>query len=355
MAVVLFGLSAWCWFRPSDDFSDSERRTLAQFPEVSVDTVMSGKFMTEFETYTLDQFPLRDGFRRIKAIASLYGFFNLDNNDIYVSNGHISKLEYPMSTQMLDHVSERFEYLYNTYLSENENVYFCIVPDKNYFLAGERGHLALDYDLLISEMKDRTDYMKPIDIIEYLDINDYYYTDTHWRQENIRDIAAAIAGKMGVTLSAEYEEKTLDHPFYGVYYGQSALPFAPDTIKYLTNDMLENCTVTSYNTGMPQKTTMYNMDKATSRDPYEMFLGGADPLIVIENPAATSDRELVVFRDSFGSSLVPLLVEAYSKVTVVDTRYMQSELVGNFVEFNSNQDVLFMYSTMLLNNSLAIR
>ncbi len=355
LAILMFGLSAWTWLREADDFSESERRSLAQFPELSTETVLSGKFMSEFETYTQDQFPLRDSFRRLKALAAFGIFGNKDNNDIYVADGHISKLEYPMSEPMLDHAEDRFENLYNKYLSGNENVYFAIIPDKNYFLAEKNGYLSLDYDRLIADMYGRLENMKPIDVIELLDISDYYYTDTHWRQEKILDVAEAIAKAMGVTLSAEYEENTLDHPFYGVYYGQSALPYEPDTIKYLTNEMLEGCTVTSYNTGVPKKTVMYNMEKAVSRDPYEMFLGGADPLIVIENPAATSDRELVVFRDSFGSSFVPLLVEAYAKVTVVDTRYMDSSLIGNFVEFHEEQDVLFMYSTMLINNSLAIR
>ena len=97
-----------------------------------------------------------------------------------------------------------------------------------------------------------------------------------------------------------------------------------------------------------------DMEKAASRDPYEIFLGGADPLIIIENPNAEREKELVVFRDSFGSSLVPLLVSEYSKVTLIDTRYMQSAAIGSFVKFD-NQDVLFLYSTLILNNSLAMK
>ena len=35
-------------------------------------------------------------------------------------------------------------------------------------------------------------------------------------------------------------------------------------------------------------------------DMYEIFLGGSKSLISIENPNAKTDRELVMFRDSFG-------------------------------------------------------
>ena len=159
---------------------------------------------------------------------------------------------------------------------------------------------------------------------------------------------------MGVSLSDEYEVKTLSEPFYGVYVGQSALPLTPDTLSYLINETLKGCTVTSYDTGVPQSVPMYDLAAAGSADPYELFLNGADALLVIENPAATTDRELVVFRDSFGSSLVPLLVEGYAKVTLIDARYLNSAYLGNFVEFD-DQDVLFLYSTLLLNDSLSLK
>ena len=85
-----------------------------------------------------------------------------------------------------------------------------------------------------------------------------------------------------------------------------------------------------------------------------MFLAGSDALLVIENPNATTDKELVVFRDSFASSLLPLLSESYQKVTVIDIRYISSGMLGNFVEFD-NQDVLFVYSTLVLNSSTSFK
>ena len=56
----------------------------------------------------------------------------------------------------------------------------------------------------------------------------------------------------------------------------------------------------------------------------------------------------------FGSSMAPLLVSDYSKVTLVDTRYIAPRLIGNFVDFE-NADVLFLYSTLILNQSAALK
>lgn len=355
IGVMFFSISFWCWFKNEDTYSESERRVLASFPELTLESLFNGKFMKDFESYTQDQFPMRDKFRSVQSMAAYYLFGHKENNDIFLADGHVSKIEYPISYDMLDHAAERFEFINEQYLSGTDvNIYFSVVPDKNYFLAEQNGYLSLDYDELVSYMQSKTDYMDYIDVSDTLCLDDYYFTDTHWRQENITDTANRIASEMGVSLSGEYETNTLENPFYGVYCGQAALPLEPDTIRYLTNDAINSCTVTSYDTGSPVAKEMYDMKDAYGKDPYEMFLSGAEALMVIENPNASTDKELVIFRDSFGSSIAPLLAEGYAKVTLIDIRYIQSAQIGNFVDFN-NQDVLFLYSTILLNNSLAFK
>ncbi len=353
--AVVSVLSIWGIFGSKSDFSESERRVLAKFPDVSTETIFSGRFMSDFETYALDHFPMRDTFRGIKSASVLGVFRQSETNGLYVQDGYLAKAETELSDEMLNHAADRFQYIYDTFLKDTEtNVYFSIIPDKHYFFSKESGRLAIDYDRLVSEMRNKTGYMEYIDIFPLLSIEDYYRTDTHWRQEKITDVAAAIGKAMGRNPNAEYATLELDKDFYGVYYGQLALPVEPDTLYYLNNSTLDECTVTSYNTGLPVEKSMYDMEKAQGRDPYEMFLCGSDALVTIENPNAKTERELVVFRDSFGSSLVPLLVEEYSKITLVDIRYMQSSAVGSFVEFE-NQDVLFLYSTLILNSSLGMK
>ena len=96
LAVLFFGISIICWVKPAGEYSTTERRKLEQFPKLTLETMVEGKFMTEFEKYTLDQFPLRDSFRSLKAWASENVFGKLDNNDIYVADGYAVKMEYPM-------------------------------------------------------------------------------------------------------------------------------------------------------------------------------------------------------------------------------------------------------------------
>lgn len=353
--LFIFSVSTACIFAPDQEYSLSERRQLAQFPELNEESVKSGEFMKDFELAAVDQFPLRDGLRAAKALFSTKVLGKLDNNGLFYADGHISKIDTPENNYMLNYASELFAKIIDTNMKDkNANIYFSIVPDKNAFLAQKNGYPSVDYHGFIERMGDRTEYMSYIDITHLLSLDDYYRTDTHWKQENVCDIAEYIAEQMGTDVRADYTVNTLDNPFLGVYSGQYAIPINPDTIKYLTNDTIDNCIVTYYDTGTPVKGEMYNMEKAFSKDPYEMFLSGVAPLITIENPNAATDKELVMFRDSFGSSLAPLLAEGYKKITVVDIRYIQSSFVGNFVDFE-NCDVLFIYSTALLNNSTAMK
>ncbi len=353
LAVLYLGFFALCWIKPAEEYSPTERRKLAQFPKLTLETVAEGKFMTDFEKYTLDQFPVRDGFRSLKAWVSQNIFVKSDNNAIYVEDGYAVKMEYPLKEESLQYAADRFRNLYEKYLRDSENnIYVSLIPDKNYFLADSSNHLSVDYEKLIAVMQAEMPYAEYIDIINLLGIEDYYKTDVHWRQEKIVDVAKEIGNAMGITISEQYETETLENEFYGVYFGQSALNLPGEELVYLTNEILEQCTVYNYENN--QTLGIYDMEKAAGDDPYEIYLSGPVSLLKIENPNAATDKELIVFRDSFGSSLVPLLAECYQAITLIDIRYIQSDFLSKFVDFE-NKDVLFLYSTVVLNNSETLK
>jgi len=350
-SAILGGFFLGHVLTPDAELTVSERRRLAQFPEFSASTLQSGVFMSNFEKYSLDHFPFRDSFRTLKALCAYNVFGQRDNNDIYEEDGYLAKMEYPMSESQVLSAAEKFNKIQKQFLGESD-VYFAMVPDKNYFLGEEHGYLHMDYDQFRDTFYSAlSPEFEVIDIFDTLTIEDYYRTDTHWDQSCLGDTVNRIAGAMGFAdrLNTAYKAETVEN-FYGVYSGQSALPVQPDTLTYLTNEILENAVVTNLETGA---TTVYNLNKltdGTSMDNYDVFLDGPAALITIENPAATTDKELVIFRDSYGSSIAPLFVEAYAKVTLVDLRYLSSQFLGQFVDF-AGRDVLFLFSTTIINTS----
>lgn len=341
--------SLWAFLKPADNSSLSERRLLAQFPNVSP---LDSTFSSKFDLYATDQFPLRDLFRSVKANTALSILRQLDNHDIYLVDGNASEIDYPLSEESLDHAAERFRFIYDKFLTNAHGVYYSVIPDKNVFLAADNGYPAVDFGELCQKLDEKLDFAENIDISDLLSIGDYYRTDTHWNQEKLLKIAKRLAGSMGVELKAEYQTVTLDIPFYGVYCGRSGLSLKPDQISYLTNDLLESLTVYDYETD--SEIPVYDLEKTTGRDPYEMFLSGSKSLLTVENPDAENKRGLVIFRDSFGSSLSPLLFEGWSKVTIADIRYISPSVLGQFIDFDGF-DVLFIYSSSVLNNSETIK
>ena len=353
LLLVWGALTLAAWFSPEKELSVSERRPLAGKPELSAGAVFSGNYMEDFEDYSLDQFPFRDSFRRLKAWFHYSVLGQRDNNGIYVYQGYAAKQEYPLNETSVAHALNRFQTLYETYLTQS-NVYMAVVPDKGYYLAEQSGHLAMDYDRLYELVEIGMPWAAQVDLRDSLSAGDYYRTDTHWRQEKLLDAAGVLCQALGIAppKAEDYTRTALERPFYGVYYGQAALPMEPDTLYLLESTLLENCTVYDYETG--KTGSVYDRNKLESQDLYDVFLSGARSLLTIENPDGDPDRELIVFRDSFGSSMVPLLVQGYGKVTLVDIRYIRMELLGEYLDF-AGKDVLLLYSTLVLNNRAAIK
>lgn len=350
--ILIGGASLWLFAKEDTELSEWERRKLQQFPEITFERVMDGKFMKDFVSYMTDQFPLRNEFRRLKANVLFKVYQQKDNGGVYIQDGYASKIDAKINPESVDHFIGRMDNLYNSYIKDTDcKVYFSAIPDKNYFLAEKGGYPAMNYDELYRVLSDRLSYMTNIDIRDLLEISDYYTTDTHWKQECIVDVANHIREQIGMEAVNEYESKSAGD-FYGVYYGQSALNLDPDEIIYLENEEIRSAEAYIYETD--KTVPIYNLEKLEAMDHYDIFLSGAISLIKITNPMGDDGKKLVVFRDSFSSSLTPLLMSGYSEIILIDTRYINPVMMSRYVDF-TNQDVLFLYSTLVINSSSTIK
>jgi len=352
--IIIFGFSVGNIISPDIDISLSERRALAQAPKFTINALLNGDFFNELEEYTLDQFVLRDRFRDLKAFMAFGLLRQKDNNRIYIVNGNISKLEYPLNEKSVLNAADKISGIYNKYLA-NINAGYAIIPDKNFFLAPDNGYLAIDYGKMSEIMDENMANVKYIDIFESLSIDDYYRTDIHWSQDRLIGLADKILAGMGNSKKAseiDYVQKAL-YPFYGAYYGQAAVKIDPDTLIYLTNAALENARV--FDHYYKEYGSIYEPDLFYGIDPYDVFLSGQKPLVTVENPESTTNKGLLLFKDSFGNSIAPLLLAGYSKITLVDLRLASSDALDEFIDFSEYQDALFLYCTQTLNNSYSLR
>jgi len=353
--AVLLGLFAANLIKPDTALSYSERRHLAQFPSATFDRVMDASFMKDFDSYAADQFLWRDEFRAVKSAFDGMVWRKLDTNGLFMVNEDVFKIEYPLREDKAISLTRKLNALREMYLQEMD-VHFAIVPDKNYFLPDNGKYLLLDYgrmrDLMIEHLPD----MQYIDLFSTLTLEDYFNTDGHWRQERLAPVMAALGEGLGIDMpfdAAAYTAQSYDK-FYGAYYGQSARRLTPDTLVWLENEATRNTVVQALTADGIVKVPMYHLPGLDGMDAYDLYLHGAQPLIFLTNETAATNRELILFRDSYSSSLAPLLMEFYAKVTLVDLRYIQPSLLGDYIKF-AEQDVLIMLSATIVNNSDIIR
>lgn len=336
---------------PDRDISDTERRKLAQAPVFTGEALLSGKLQTQWEEYTLDQFPAKDGFRAAKAAFGLYLLGRGDNNGLYSYKGFLCKLEPPLDETGVQSAVKKLSDLQEQYLTQSR-CWFSVIPDKNYYAGTSSGRPTLDYDELCALLEQGLSSMEAIPLKGSLALEDYYRTDIHWRQERLQKVTDSFSQAMGsspVRLS-DFDLQAFPG-FRGSYAGQYALPAESEELICLTDPALQDVTV--YDCEKDREIPLYQPDLFSGNDPYDVYLGGAKALLKITTNAGTG-RDLLLFRDSFGSSLAPLLLSQYDTITLIDLRYISSSLLPDYVDFHG-QDALFLFSTQIWNQGAMLR
>lgn len=330
--------------KKDDDISYSERRKLQKMPKITYDSVINGTYFNILDKYTTDQFIWRDNFRKIKIDIDLLTKNNY--NKLYLYKDYIIEETYPLNKESVLNVTNKINDIKRTYLNETNNIYYSIVPDKNYFVNND--NLKLDYDELKNIMNTNLD-IKYIDIFYELSLEDYYKTDTHWREERLSKVVNKLSKEMNFNISNNYSFKRISD-FNGTYSSRIVMEDIKDEIYILDN--VNDMNVYNYEINDYEK--VYDLTKLNSLDKYNVYLSGSVSLLKIESMNTNSNKELIVFRDSYGSSLIPLMIDGYKSITVVDTRYISPSILSNYIDFN-DKDILFLYSTLLINDSFTLK
>lgn len=354
--ILLVGMLS-CFFKKPDKISETERRFLAQRPKITADLLLGrdNGLSDAFEAYAEDQFPGREQFRRLQAAFQGNIWQMQEIGGIVNKDGYLIKRDAVLREGSIAWSADRLRYLKDRYYPDRP-LYLSIIPDKSAYQEDAI------YDRIVDGIREKTgDRLVYLDLTDHLSMEDFYRTDNHWRQERLQEkgVARYLSDRIredtdpepeAVSREGIYTENVSEYPFFGALYGQYALPVSGDRLIYLTSDEMKQLKVWCYDTGKPVEMPVYDLQKLSGQDPYEVFLGGSRALIRIENPGCKSDRELVLFRDSFGSSIAPLLAMDYSAITLVDIRYISPALAGKYVDFE-NADGLCLFSASVLNNS----
>lgn len=271
--------------------------------------------------------------------------YYVKENAIYEKFENINENAINTNINKINEISDKY--------LKDMNIYFTLIPNKEYYLDEQNKQQFSQIENIVRSKVNNN--IKYFTIKETLKLEDYYRTDMHWKQESLRSTIEKIQQELNINVentNNKYEEKSLGD-FYGQYYKEiNDNNIKPDELKYLSNKVLENCTV--YNLENKKEEKIYNLDKVNeTKNKYDLFLSGATSISIAKNKEIDNNKKLILFRDSFGSSIAPILTENYEEIILIDIRYVNYTILENYINFEEykNADVLFLYNTRVINKS----
>lgn len=332
---------------PDREFSEQENRSLQQRPAFSFDELFSGQYTKDFETYTTDQFTLRDEWITLKAASEL-ALGKRQNNGMFLCDGGtiIEPYEAPEDGKLEANMEALNKLVANT----DADVYFALIPGKSDIWAHmlpqnaprDSEKAAIDYCYSLSDAVNVDIYGK---LEEHSGEYIYYRTDHHWTTLGAYYGFSALAESMGLDCPdiSEYGgRETVSEEFYGTSWSSSGFSWVePDSMEIFVTEP-EGLEITNYPQGSPVEGQLYDWSRLEVKDKYSFFYGGNTPLLEIET-GVEGAPSLLILRDSYMDSLSPFLLESYSRIHILDLRYYRASL-SDYIAQNGFDDVLVCYS-----------
>ena len=312
---------------PKSQFSELEKRQLEAFPELTWDTLVSGDFGTNLETYMADHMPGRNFFVGVSAYYDLL-FGQQSTKSILVAQGD-RLVEAPLGwDQEKDQaqVEKNMRYINRFAEKLGQNVDLILVPSAGFILEDSILGLHNRYqdDVFIDRIYDLAgDGVRCMDLISvYANAPDpqalYYRTDHHWTS-----LGAWMAYSSYMQcVNREYARQDFftvetHSGFRGTTYSRSGLWLtAPDDLQLWYGSPLRVENSTTGTSDSP-----FYLDRLQEMDMYTVFLDGNQPLVRIYNENNVGKGKILVIRDSYANCLGPMLAESYEEVVMIDLRY----------------------------------
>lgn len=336
--AIIYTLSISTLILKDRDISTYERRKLTTTQK------LKENFIDNLDDYLTDQFVFRDSLISINSCFDRYILNNIDDNNVYILNDYIIEKNYPLKEENIENFIKKINYIKDNYLKDN-STYYTIIPDKSYFLNSAK-YLKFNYSELFEKLKENIN-ASYIDITNLLELEDYYKTDIHIKQTSYPKIIKELVTNMNLNYKEiNYNEYKIEN-FYGASYSKVSQFIKPDEIIYMIDNNINDLHAQHLEYG---EKNIYDLEKLNTSDKYNIFLSGPSSLIEIKNEDTKSNKELIIFRDSFGSSFAPLLTPYYKSIILIDLRYINMDIVNEYIDFE-NKDILFAYSTLIVNES----
>lgn len=347
-------------FMHGKSFSENENRTLQLFPEINGRSAISGRLMTQAENFVADQFFLRDRWIELKlGIDKTIG--KKESNDVFLGkDGYlIENAVAPEETDMEANLeairgfAQRHPELNSVMTVVPNAVWVCdhLLPAG----APVRDQRA-DIQRIAEALSGSINFVDLSDVLkEHKDEYLYYKSDHHWTSLGAKYAFDALQTPLGIEAPVPgYEIMNATDSFSGTMASSSGDFHVTDSIDIYVPETEEDFAyVVEYGDLQKKSATIYNSEALASKNKYEVFMGGNYSYVSIKTTAHT-DRNLLLFKDSYANTFVQFLLPYYRNIVIIDPRYYSDDC-EKLIEEREITDVLFLYNmnTFALDNNLA--
>lgn len=286
-------------------------------------------------------------FIKVKSSIDLIAF-NKDNNDVFLGkDGYLIENFVPNNNHEINKTVESI----NKFSIKNKklNTYLAIIPNSVSILENKLPNYSpvknqKSYiDEFTKKLNNNIKYINTFDTLKKVsDKYIYYKTDKHWTSLGAYTTFLKLQEDMLLSSDTYYDVKKISNNFTGNLCSQSGFTSnnSDDINVYLPSNTNIDFVV-NYNNKV-KKSTLYNTSKLDSQDKYSVFLNGDHPIVEI-NTTTNTPRQLLLIKDSYANSMVPYLLDSYSKIIIIDPKYYSNDLY-DLINDNKFTDVLFLYN-----------
>lgn len=359
--IFIFSAIPLYIFNKDKAYSPMEKRNLAQKPQINLAGVSSGDFMDNVEKYMADQYAFRDDLMHIKTSLDI-GLGSDEIQNVFIcKDGQLMENFLEADRKNTLETAESIKKFAEKYT--DTKMYMMLVPNAisvypeklpdNIEYADQNEYIDLFNSVVeksLNIVDVRTIFSRKKDEVQL-----YYMTDHHWTSDGARLACNLLCDAMKASRPDKYNLGIVSNDFIGslaAKIGMGDNYFVNDSIKVAVPCDDREILYTVEANGV-KKGSCYDAEALKGEDGYQVFFGGNYPEITIKT-TKQKRRNLLVIKDSYANSLIPMLIEEYRNITIIDPRYYYDD-INMLMSIENYDEVVFLYNVNTLSNDYNLK
>ena len=334
---------------PDREVSRGENRVLAVMPDLTMNSVVTGSFMSQYESYLSDQFVGRGVFRNLAINVRRLGGNRVENGVFLGRGNQLLEDIVTGDAEMLWANIEGIQSFVRRYPRVNHHM--MIVPDAANIWSDKLPPLANVADqsrqinLVRGELENELTWIDVSGALRESTEKIYYQTDRYWTSLGAFIAFQSAASALGIDGDSvmEFAAFPVTTDFRGSLATRSGfLPYTTEEIFIYVPRGEGADVIVNHIDDQRRTTTLFDRRMLETGNGHHVFLGG-DTSVVIIQTASTSNRRLLIIKDTFANNFVQFLTPYFRDIIIIDPRYYTGT-IDEIMTHHRITDSLILYS-----------